>query len=77
MFEDKIAVLNEQAQQPAPTDCSFEKRTYTVEEVQNILGISHTSAYSFVKQGLFRTVRVGNSIRISKKSFDAWLDSQL
>ena len=54
-----------------------DKRVYTVDEIQNILGIGRTSAYSLVKQRVFHSVRVGGSIRISKKSFDAWLDSQI
>lgn len=53
-----------------------DKRVYTVDEIQDILGIGRTSAYSLVKQNVFHSVRVGGSIRISKKSFDAWLDSQ-
>lgn len=53
-----------------------DKRVYTVDEIQDILEIGRTSAYSLVKQKLFRSVRVGGSIRISKKSFDEWLDSQ-
>ena len=48
-----------------------------VNEIQDILGIGRTSAYSLVKQKVFHSVRVGGSIRISKKSFDAWLDSQI
>ena len=54
-------------------DC--EKRTYTVAEIQNILGVSKSTAYSIIKKGLFRSVNVGRHIRISKKSFDEWLDS--
>lgn len=53
-----------------------DKRVYTVDEIQDILEIGRTSAYSLVKQKLFRSVRVGGSIRISKRSFDEWLDSQ-
>lgn len=52
------------------------KRTYRVEEIADILDISKSSAYELVKQGLFKTVKIGSAIRISKKSFDAWLDSQ-
>ena len=55
---------------------SDDKRVYTVDEIQDILEIGRTSAYSLVKQKLFRSVRVGGSIRISKRSFDEWLDSQ-
>lgn len=73
MFEDKITALNQATdQQPIP----FEKRTYIVPEIQDILGIGKNSAYSLVKSGAFRTVRIGGSIRVSKKSFDKWLDEK-
>jgi len=39
------------------------------------LGIGRTSAYILVKEGHFKIVRIGNAIRISKRSFDEWLDS--
>jgi excisionase family DNA binding protein len=52
------------------------KRTYLVEEIAAILGIGRSSAYELVKQGHFKIVRIGTAIRISKKSFDEWLDSQ-
>ena len=55
---------------PAP------KRTYTVKEVSEMLGIGKTAAYNFVKENHFKIVRVGAAIRISKNSFDEWLDSQ-
>ena len=53
-----------------------DKRTYQVEEIAVILGIGRSSAYELVKKGVFRTVKIGTAIRISKKSFDDWLDSQ-
>ena len=53
-----------------------EKRTYTVDEVAALLGISRTSADEFVKRGEVKIVKIGASIRISKKSFDEWLDQQ-
>lgn len=56
------------------TESTKESRTYTVEDIAKILNIGRTSAYNLVKEGHFRFVRVGNTIRISKKSFDAWLD---
>lgn len=52
------------------------KRTYTVDEIAEILGIGRTSAYRIVHSGGFNVVRVGTAIRISKESFDAWLDKQ-
>lgn len=52
-----------------------ESRAYTVEEIAAILNIGRTTAYLLVKEGHFKIVRIGNAIRISKKSFDEWLDS--
>ena len=52
------------------------KRTYTVDEISEILGIGRTAAYRLVHSGEFKVVRVGTAIRISKESFDAWLDKQ-
>ena len=78
MFEERIAMLNRQTEESqAVSDSRFDKRTYTVDEIQDILGISRTSAYNLVKKNAFRSVRIGGSIRISKKSFDEWLDQQL
>ena len=51
------------------------KRTYNVDEIASILEISKSSAYELVKKGHFRTVKIGTTIRISKNSFDEWLDS--
>ena len=50
------------------------KRTYTVAEIREIMGISRPAAYNLVKKNFFRSVRVGNQIRISKESFDQWLE---
>lgn len=52
------------------------KRTYIVEEIAKILGIGRTAAYSLVHSGVFKMVRIGSSIRVSKVSFDDWLDKQ-
>ncbi len=76
MFEERIAALNEETtamQQMLSTG----KRTYTVDEIQDILGISQPTAYALIKKNLFHSIRVGRHIRISKVSFDAWLDNQI
>ena len=54
-----------------PLEC----RTYPVNEVARILGVSQARAYRLVQEGLFKSVRIGNAIRISKRSFDHWLES--
>ena len=74
MFEDVIAKMNQDTERNE-AGSHDEKRTYTVDEIQDILGICRTSAYSLVKQNLFHCVRIGGRIRISKKSFDEWLDA--
>lgn len=52
------------------------KRTYRVNEVAKILGVSNATAYRLIKEEHFRTVRIGSSIRVSRQSFDEWLDSK-
>jgi len=74
MFEEKVAKMNDGETQSFTPD-TYEKRVYTVDEIQDILSISKTTAYSLIKQHLFRCVKVGGHYRISKKSFDNWLDS--
>ena len=51
-----------------------EKRCYTVKDLQEILGVSRPSVYDLLKKNEFRWILVGVKYRISKKSFDAWLD---
>lgn len=54
-----------------------EKRCYTVKEIQVILGISRPTAYDLLQQNHFRWFRIGNKYRISKNSFDEWLDKMV
>ena len=50
-----------------------QSRTYTVSDIAAILGIGRASAYKLANSGLFKTIRIGNMIRISRKSFEDWL----
>lgn len=54
-----------------------EKRCYTVENIQSMLGISRGTVYKLLEQKKFRWFRIGSAYRISKKSFDEWLDQNL
>ena len=58
------------------TQANSEKRTYSVQEIAEILQISRSMAYNLCKQSLFKTVKVGKYVRVSKPSFDDWLDSK-
>ena len=44
MFEDKIAEMNRHPESVAPVEFQYEKRVYTVDEIQDILGVSKTTA---------------------------------
>lgn len=61
----------------ANTGRSFEKQTYTVSEIASILQIGKSKAYEICKDGSFRTVKIGRAVRISKASFDEWLNNQM
>ena len=54
-----------------------EKRCYTVKELQEILGISRPTVYELLKKHEFGWIEIGNKYRISKKSFDEWLDQKM
>ena len=58
------------------TQANSEKRTYSDQEIAEILQISRSMAYNLCKQSLFKTVKVGKYVRVSKPSFDDWLDSK-
>ena len=76
MFEDRIEALNSTPVAQVPETSPVEKKTYTVTEIQDILGISLTTAYALIKRKEFHSVNVGRHIRVSKPSFDAWLNGQ-
>ena len=51
-------------------------RCYTVQELQEILGVSRPTIYNLLKKKEFRWIQLdGGKYRISKKSFDDWLDN--
>ena len=45
-------------------------------ELQKILGISRPTVYELLKKKEFRWIQIGTKYRISKKSFDEWLDQK-
>lgn len=52
-----------------------QKPILTVEDLQKILRIGRTNAYSLVKNNPpFRVLRVNKSIRIPSKSFFDWIE---
>ena len=75
LLKQRIAELNANNSAPPAVSDDKEKRTYSIEEIQQILDISRSTAYLLIKRKLFKSVKVGKQIRISKKSFDEWLDT--
>lgn len=67
-MEDNLMSTNTSNEKGTP-----QSRTYTVNDIAAILGIGRTSAYKLANSGLFKTIRIGNMIRISRKSFEEWL----
>lgn len=59
-----------------PTKTLAESGHIPLRRSQKILGIGRTAAYNLVHSGVFKMVRIGSSIRVSKVSFDDWLDKQ-
>ncbi len=51
-----------------------EKRAYSVDDIMTMLDISRSSAYILIKKDFFRSHKIGHQIRISKVSFDEWVD---
>lgn len=56
------------------------KKTYTVAEVQTMLGCGRETVYELLQKREFSWVRIGagkGAYRISRESFDTWLDKQI
>ncbi len=73
LMEQRMAELNAHNVEKGPIPDN-EKRAYSVDDIMAILDISRSSAYILIKKNLFRSVKIGNQLRISKASFDEWLD---
>ena len=60
-------------------ESKVEKRCYTVEELQCILAVSRPTVYALIKKKEFSAFQIGGGgkWRISKQSFDTWLESHL
>ena len=61
---------------PPPGE-ELRKKSYSVKDISNLLGISMKSVYQLLKQNAFRSIRLpGGIYRIPKTAFDAWLNAQ-
>mgnify|MGYP003077994933 FL=1 len=69
--EDNLMSTNTPNEKGTP-----QSRTYTVNDIAAILGIGRATAYKLANSGAFKTIRIGNMIRISRKSFEDWLKAE-
>lgn len=59
----------------------METQVYMASDIQKALGIGRTKTYEFLnevyeqKEPLFRVIKVGTSVRVTKQSFDNWLNA--
>lgn len=66
LIEERVKALNGNDNQ---------KKSYTVEEVMQMLGVVRQTVYKLIKQGCFKAVKVEKGYRIVKESFYKWLDN--
>lgn len=63
---------------PIPVDEPIvAKMCYSIADIELILGISRPSVVKLLKQNKFRWFKVGTTYRISKPSFEAWLQKTI
>lgn len=55
------------------TESTVQRRTYTVTEAAQILGISRSSAYLAVRRGEIASVRIGGRVVVSRATIDELL----
>ena len=58
----------------SPISTAKDSRCYTVEDLMAMLILSRPTVCRLLKQNEFRWFKVGGAYRISKTSFDAWLN---
>lgn len=58
----------------SPVSTAKDSRCYTVEDLMEMLLLSRPTVYRLLKQNEFRWFKVSGAYRISKASFEAWLN---
>ena len=61
---------------------NIEKKVYDAEDIQKLLGIGRSKAYTFLDevyeiQKPFRVVKIGRLYRVPKEAFDKWLNGEI
>jgi excisionase family DNA binding protein len=53
-----------------------ERLALTVEEAAELLSISRSLAYRWVKAGTLPSIRVGNAVRVPRRALEAWIEER-
>ncbi len=53
-----------------------QKMTYSVKELTEILCVTRQTVYKLIEKKCFKAVKADGAYRISKVSFDNWLDNE-
>jgi len=56
---------------------SPQRVVYSVEDIAEMLSVSKGTVYNLVRQGKIKALRIGNTIRIPKQSFEEWLSTSI
>jgi putative molybdopterin biosynthesis protein len=62
--------------QRKPTNAAYAEELLTVEQVQELLKVGRTFAYSLIRSGELPSYRVGRLLRIRRRDVDQWLESK-
>lgn len=74
-FDDRIRAVNQEVE-AVVGPIANSKMTYTVKEIQALLGISKPSAYDLLSSRKFPVLRVGKQFRVPIKSFQDWMEGR-
>jgi excisionase family DNA binding protein len=55
---------------------SAAKEWLSIRQLQDLLGIGHTKAYSLIASGEIPSVKIGRIIRINRQDLNDWLEQQ-
>ena len=48
-------------------------RLYTLTELESIIGVTHRTLLTYVKDGKLKAIRIGNKWRVSKENLERFL----
>ncbi len=71
-LDEMIEKINHERMQ----EHSVVKKSYTVVEVQKMIGKSRTAVYNLLKKNLFPVEYIDRYVRIPKQPFDEWMKQQ-